>query len=310
MRPRVKPHLAFVPLDSENVLVRGAGVFLRYGGEAVPVLLRMLPHLDGTRDADAIAQATGDAPQDVRDILDGLTADRLVEDAAADETPRAPAAAEQLAVWSHLSGRPATAQNRVAAARVLVVGEGALADAAIHALRAAGVGHIARGAEAATGHTHVLVCADAPDPRTFLRHNERILALDAPATFACLDGLDATLGPTVLAGQTPCWRCYDLRAKGAHPHMQRLVAFEAAGVRATSPSLPSFAAIAGAWVAQAIVLTLSGATLPPLAGHVARISFLDLDARRHRVLRLPRCPACSAAPIPDVDRYAPEGPAL
>jgi hypothetical protein len=49
---------------------------------------------------------------------------------------------------------------------------------------------------------------------------------------------------------------------------------------------------------------LSRAVRPPLAGRVVTLDLLTLAGTPHRVLRLPRCPACSPDPVPDVDRLA------
>lgn len=313
-RPRVKPHVAFVPLDAENVLVKGPALFVRYGGEAVPVLLRMLPLLDGTRGPGDIAAISGIPLQDVRDVLEGLAADRVVEDAAKDEEPRLAAAeharlAPQLQAWSHLTGSPGRAQNRVTDARIHLSGQGALADAILRILREAGVGEVSALVPLEEA-THVVLAADTPDPRAFLDMNDRCLALKKTWTGAFLDGVTARVGPTVLPGQSACWRCYDLRAKGAHPNLERLLLYEAAAKPPLAPlALPSFAPFAGALAAQAVLVAVAGAGVPPLAGHVAFVEMLEMRAQRHRVLRIPRCPACSPSDIPDVDRYALEPPA-
>lgn len=86
--------------------------------------------------------------------------------------------------------------------------------------------------------------------------------------------------------------------------MDRLLAFEAARAAPGPFALPSFGRVVGAWLAQAILTSVAGTGAPPLAGHVTRVDLLEMRADRHRVLRIPRCPACSSADIPDVDRYA------
>jgi bacteriocin biosynthesis cyclodehydratase domain-containing protein len=304
--PRVKPHVAFVPMDAENLLVKGPVLFARYGGEAVPVLRAMLPLLDGTRTPEEIAAQIGQGAQDVRDVLEGLAADKVVEDAAEDEPLRAPAPrlAPQLQAWSHLTGSPGKAQNRVAAARVHLSGTGTVADEVARILRAAGVGEASLDVPLAEA-THAILALDAPDPQAFLAMNDRCLAARVPWTGVFLDNLEAIIGPTVLPGQSACWRCYDLRVKGAHPNLERLLRYEAAPKPALAPlALPSFAPLAGASAAQAVLLALAGAGAPPLAGYALRVELLEMRAQRHRVLRIPRCPACSPSDIPDIDRYA------
>jgi bacteriocin biosynthesis cyclodehydratase domain-containing protein len=305
MLPRLKPHVAIAQLDDENVLVRGAGVFLRYSGEAVPVLLAMAPLLDGTRDAARLAKETGLPEADVRDVVQGLVEDRLVEDAAADEAPTTPGGDPQTRAWSILTHRPHAAQRRAASARMLVLGSGEVADHARRALEALGVARVSTVGEADT-QDHVVVCTDEPDARGFAEANERALAAGVPATYAFLDGAEATIGPTVIPRESACWRCYDLRALGAHPNPERWMMARAIA----RPPVARFATwpmLVGGQVAQAALVAVAGAGVPPLAGHVSRVDLLTLQARRHRVLRIPRCPACSGADVPDVDRYAPEG---
>lgn len=301
MRPRLKPHVTVVPQDAQTVLVRGAGVFLRYSGEAVPALLRLAPLLDGTRGLDELARASGLATEDVSDLVEGLRADRLVEDAAQDEPLAAPVSAPQRRAWSLLTHAPHRAQNRLASARILVLGVGDIAEHAAKALSALGAQHVARAGDIA-GQDHVLAAADAPDD-AFADVNARAIAADVPVTFVHADGAEVIIGPTLIPKQSACWRCYTLRSLGAHPNPERLLAARALS-RPPEVRFPTFGAIAGAWAAQAVAVTVSGAGVPPLAGHVSQVDMLSLQARRHRVLRIPRCPACAPGAVPDIDRYA------
>lgn len=322
-RPRLKPHIAIVPVARDNVLLKGPDLFVRFSGEAVPALLSLAERLDGTRTVGELARDTGLSEEDVRDLLEALAADKALEDAAHDEALLAPAEARaaltpQLRLLSHLTANPALAQNRLTRARVLVVGRGEVARLVAEHLRAMGVGRVethepsdvrlvfaADLAALVKGADHVVLAADAPTPQAFLEVNDAALAAGIEWTGAFLDGLAATVGPTVIPFQSACWRCYDLRAKGAHPNLERLLAYEAhVGAPPPPVALPTFAASAAASCAQAVVLTLARTGMPPLAGHVQRFSFLDMRAERHRVLRIPRCPSCTRASIPDVDRYS------
>lgn len=304
MQPRVKPHIAFVPMGEDALLVRGPTLFLNYSGEAVPVVRALLPLMDGTRSVEDLSRAVARSAEDTREIVQSLLADRVVEDALRDEAAAFDTVrfAPQVAVWSHLSSMPAAAQNRIGRARIALLGEGAVADAAARILEGAGVGAVIR-AEKPTACDHLALASDFLDPPRFLEVNEACLREGIPWTGAFLDGIDASVGPTVIPRQTACWRCYDLRAKGAHPNMDRLMAYEAARPAAAPFALPSFAPLVGSWLSQAVLVAVSGATSPPLAGHVARVELLEMRSERHRVLRIPRCPACSTSDIPDVDRY-------
>lgn len=305
-RPRLKPHVAVVPVSAGNLLVRGPALFVRYSGDAVEPLLRLLPLLDGTRDRAALARDAGLAEPDLADLLDALAADRVLEDAAHDDALRLPPSERarldaQLQLWSHLTSNPARAQNRLAEARVALLGDGEAAVATRAALEASGV-RVGGPLEEAD---HAVLALDQPRLVELMDANQRALAARVPITFVVLDGVEASVGPTVLPGQTACWRCYDLRVKGTHPNLERLLAYEAhAAAPPRRVGMPAFATIAGGFAAEAVALALTRAVLPPLAGWVLRVSFLDLHAEKHRVLRIPRCPACSRGDVPDVDRYA------
>lgn len=368
-RPRLKPHVALVPVGPESVLLKGPGLFVHYGGEGIDGLLRLLPLVDGTRDSATLARESGLPEQDVRDALEALVQDGALEDADDDaalplDVEARARLAPQLGILSHLTSHPARAQARLAEARVLVLGAGALGAAVADALVAGGVGIVGLADEApvqphdrmaaaharategetraaslarwlgqrpgarvervllsspdsrrlfadelrrvARGWTHVVVASDMLMPWLFLQANEACLAERVTWTGAFLDELEASVGPTVIPGQSACWRCYDLRTKGAHPNLERLLAFEAHRQDARAPPLgfSTFATLAGAWTAQAVLTHVSRAALPPLVGEVLRLRFLDLHAQKHRVLRMPRCPACTPTSIPDVDRYA------
>ncbi len=311
--PRLKPHTALVPVSADVALLKGPATFLSYTGEAVPALVTLAPLLDGTRTIPQLAAQSGLSEEDTRDLVEALTADRALEDAALDAQhvmdPATRARLEpQLSFFSHLTRHPAPAQKRLHDARVLLVGTGNVADAFAHEAAALGIGHIERGdlgTLRAAVYTHAVLAADGPAPERFLAFNEAALAAGVPWTGAFLDGFEASIGPTVLPGQTACWRCYDLRVLGAHPSIERTLRYRKLAPPPAAFALPSFAPIVGAWTAQATLVAVSGAGLPPQAGHVTRVALLDLEARRHRVLRMPRCPSCAPdGGIPDIDRYA------
>ncbi len=67
-------------------------------------------------------------------------------------------------------------------------------------------------------------------------------------------------------------------------------------------ALPGFVALVSQWAAIEITKYLSRFTVPALLGAVLRIDFLGCRTQLHRVLRVPRCAACSpAARRPAVD---------
>lgn len=319
-RPRVKPHVVAVLVSPGNLLVRGPGLFVRYAGDTAEPIHAILRLFDGTRTVAQVARASGHTEEDVRDVLAALDADGVVEDAGEDARLDLDAAMRarlgpQLQLFSHLSAHPSRLQNALGASRVIVLGAGPLVEPIARLVGASGASverHeidplrvVASELERAIqGRDHAVLALDAPFRIAFLAMNEAALAQRVRWTAVVLDGLEACVGPTVIPGESACWRCHDLREKGAHPNLERLLAYEA---KAPHPpralGTPAFAEAVAALAAHALVLTLSGGALP-LVGRVTRVGMLDLQARSHRVLRVPRCPACSPAAVPDVDRYA------
>lgn len=162
---------------------------------------------------------------------------------------------------------------------------------------------------AISGRSHVLIALESPEPEALARVNELALEVGVPWTPAEVNGPLATLGPTVIPRKAACWRCYDLRRKGADPGLDRFLVYEQHRARHGGPGparlgfLPSFAPIVGGLLAQEAFLAITGATAPSLLGHVLVADLPRVSLQRHRVLRLPRCPACGAADVPDLDRF-------
>ncbi len=356
-RPRMKKHVSVVPIARDAVIIRGPGIFVRLAGEGVGTLRSVLPHLSGEGDVADVARRAGVPEEDVRDIVEALAHDRAIEDAADDdaydiEGDARDALASQLNLFSHLLRRPASAQNRLTAATVVVIGVGPTGRAVAETLVRSGIGTVrlvapadGRGAADALvasteqlavgtavhattlsvatlreampqdflpvveGADHVVLALESPASRVAIHVNDACLRANVTWTPVVMDALDATVGPTVIPRATACWRCYDMRVKGAHPNMDRLMAvdhvMDEGGIgEPAACGLPGFAMLAGTWAANAVLLTVSRAVRPPLAGQAFRLSFMDFRAEKHRVLRIPRCPACTDANVPDVDRYS------
>ncbi len=156
---------------------------------------------------------------------------------------------------------------------------------------------------------HVVVALETQDSTLLAAVNEACLRAGVAWTPAELYGPVAHIGPTVLARKTACWRCYDLRRKGAQPGLDRYLMYEAHRERrpddgrAREGLLPSYGPVVGSIAAQEAITSISRFTLPALLGRVLVFDLIAWTSQRHRVLRLPRCPACGAAEIPDVDRF-------
>ncbi len=138
---RLSRSASITPTDVGVILRSDLGSFQLTGADVGAFLERMAPLLDGSRDREALVEALADySPQSVTAFLDLLEARGLVEPAP-DAPPsvdreRLRGQGEFLRRWS---SAPEQAAQRIAGARVLVVGPEPWGAAAALALAAAGV---------------------------------------------------------------------------------------------------------------------------------------------------------------------------
>jgi bacteriocin biosynthesis cyclodehydratase domain-containing protein len=176
-------------------------------------------------------------------------------------------------------------------ARLVVVGEGAVADHAIATLADSGVAVTSIcgsqfQAGAARGAWCVVAALDAPGPAVLDRVNQASLEQGWPWIPAVIESGAAVIGPAVIPRQTACYRCYELRRlANAGPSGQRAPMDDAA---APAP----LAACAGSFLALEAVRLISRLAAPQSAGRTIVLDFFAPMIATHRVLRLPNCPAC------------------
>ncbi|WP_437285404.1 TOMM precursor leader peptide-binding protein [Sorangium sp. So ce406] len=140
-RIRLSRSASITPTDAGVILRSDLGTFQITGADVSAFLDRMAPLLDGSRDREAIVEALADySRESVTAFLDLLEARGLVEPAPDAAEPadreRLRGQAEFLRRWS---SAPQQAAQRLASARVLVVGLEPWGAAAALALAAAGI---------------------------------------------------------------------------------------------------------------------------------------------------------------------------
>lgn len=291
--------------DGETVVLEHAHRAVVFEGRAAARLLpRLLPLLDGTRTRAELVAATGPAAAAAVDLaLELLAANGLL---VAGPPPDGPAeaceTAERLAAASGMP--PSAVRGRLAAAQVGVAGTGHVADAAARLLHRGGVGLVVRCdlAEPPPGLDAVLVTPAADELAALGGWNERSLAAGLPwLQVLPFDGRLVAIGPLFLPGETACHECYRLRRAASLGFGALDPLLAAAEPRAAAG--PALATVAAAVAADDLLrwLGLADPRLPGVLHALTDEGGLRLDA--HRVLRVPRCPACSPAA-----RLAPAAP--
>ncbi len=302
--PLLAPWYRIVEEDHRLVFEYGGRV-LSFEGAAVRGLLpRVLPLLDGTRTVGEIVELVGVPAQSAVMKALGLLAERgLLADG-----PPADCGGELAATVGYLAATggvaPAAVAGRIADARVGVVGGGTAADEAARLLRRAGVPRIEhRGwVDARAGDNLVLV---APGPDELGRVREwNDAALTAGSSWLQVlpfDGRFAAIGPLVVSGETACHVCFLLRRAAGLGIGELADAIDEVPLPADGG--PALAVAAGA-IAAVHALRWLGVGDPTLPGVLYALEAVGgLHVTAHDVLRVPRCPACSArawcaAPLP------------
>jgi bacteriocin biosynthesis cyclodehydratase domain-containing protein len=219
-------------------------------------------------------------------------------------------------------------QRRLARARILILGAGALGSHLVEGLAHAGVGEMrihdpagaprahALCAEAAARYPHLgfragpddpedfagaigevdcaVVCADSPIPLLAEAVNEAALRAEKRWLLGRVDRGIGLIGPTVIPRESACYECFLLR---------RAVNLADADERQPHPGAPpgrgeglaaprALAAAIGSLLALEVLRLLSGAAPPQTVNRVLRLSFFAAQATYHRILRFPGCPAC------------------
>jgi bacteriocin biosynthesis cyclodehydratase domain-containing protein len=251
--------------------------------------------------ADEIVAVEGDTS-----FLQGLDGTRMLEELSPQEREAAaalaaegaivpgPSVADEEALREAALGRiaPAVSASRLAEATVALAGRSAVAEEAARLLP----GRVRRiGCDESPGGSDLAVAAPAArDLPELAAWNARCLEAATPWLLVLpFNGRFAAVGPLFVPGETCCYRCFVRRRASALPDPDDFLALELAP--AAYPLGRSLAAALGGLAASVVARWLARRD-----GSVVGAFFaLELDGglrlSRHRVLRVPRCEACSPA---------------
>jgi bacteriocin biosynthesis cyclodehydratase domain-containing protein len=294
VRPALAPWCRLVE-DRGRVLVEHGGTVVTLEGRAATALLpRLLPLLDGTRTTAEIAEALGQVAGPAVSKALSLLADNglLVEGPL---VPPDDARTETATFAACVTGRTtqAAARERLAAARVAVLGSGAVGREIRRLQRQSGVGWV-----------HVFP-ADSPPPEVSLvvaapsrtevpaleRLNELALERGQPwLQVLPYDGRFVVAGPLFLPGVSACRACWLTRRAACSGYEDDFELVERQPARA-----PSSAPVVALGAALATVLAVRWLTTadPGLPGrYYALETRAIMHLRFDHLLRVPRCATC------------------
>jgi bacteriocin biosynthesis cyclodehydratase domain-containing protein len=264
-------------------------------GQAVTSLLpRLLPLLDGTRDADQLVAELGEAVRPAVERALGVLAD---EGLVVDGPPvpaHDPARAAALLLASQLrTSAPRAIADAITSARVEVRGSGSAAAAMATTLAASGLPAVRGGIGDPTDVFDLVVVAPAPGELLLLADWNRTAIRDEIPWMLVLpfDGASALVGPIFVRPETACLECLRIRRAANLPFADELRELDRSP--ATYPAPAFVDAILAGLGALAVLRWL--AVRDPLfvgAGYTLELG-RTVGLTRHVVYPVPRCPECS-----------------
>jgi bacteriocin biosynthesis cyclodehydratase domain-containing protein len=300
-RPLLAPWYRLVENGDRLLLEHGQSVVALEGAAVVTLLPPLLRLLDGTRTVDDLVERLGVVARPaIEHALEILASNGLLvegPDAAADLR----ATAYAFAAAYNLS--PACVIERLDAAVIGVVGEGAAAPEIARHLHAAGVGQVRRCEWDDDGGFDLAVVTPSADETGLLGAWNRVTLSNGLRWLLMrpFDGRFASVGPLVVPGETCCYECLVLRRAANLEYGAELIPIEA--VPLTAVADPAFDALVVALSAHVALRWILGhdRTIPGVLYAVEQQPLPTITD--HSVLRVPRCPACSPA-----ERFAPALP--
>ena len=287
--------LRLSPTGPDEVVVKRGVVELRLRFTAATVTMtRILQIAEPGVCAGVIARQF---PDEQRAIVERIVTALVARGLLAPEVGDDP----QAVFWRGLAGHAPAAQERLLAARVLVIGTGSVATALTAALTDCGVGlvdtaSVLSDAALTPERPWDLCCAAAdgsPEPGLT---DITAAALSAGVVHlpVWLDDLVIHVGPLTHPYDTACLRCYLLRvdASDTEFRMHRSLGEPVGGAGAGAGFLPTMPAMAGQLAATEVVKQLAGLPVTT-GGRIITMTLVPFRAESHRVLRVPRCPECS-----------------
>jgi bacteriocin biosynthesis cyclodehydratase domain-containing protein len=268
--------------------------------ELVGAVLELAGEADRTED-ELVASFPAEAQESIRSLVGELRARRLLLPAGAVEEATAESPLDVFYWHFGLPDEPSPSPP--GDELVAVVGRSSTATRLCALLDEAGFGEVTVVGDDAlddrlqtgTGRPPGIVAAVSERGFGPLRvWNELILERELPFLPVVIEDLVAYVGPLVVPYQTPCFECFlrrrysNLDEAGAREPVE--LRQDGARVVGLHPAISAVAAGAAALELSKFFIPWRGAQQ---AGYLLTFNLLASRSGRHRVLKVPRCPACS-----------------
>ena len=282
-KPVVRLGVRMRPEDETWVLEGGRKRQVLGGAFAREHLGALLQACDGTRTLDQIAEAMGIGPGGAFEAVSLLWTGGIVEEGDTDPLPDPQPAPELACLLSRLGESTGVndswqdAARRLAAARVAVLGDVALADDVVSAL-SPHVGGGGRAAAVEPGDTLAVVVetAEAAETGDAGSAINRCWELGVPLLRVRAEHDAVTIGPYIDPSFSPCPQCATAGESDPGP----------------VPG-PDRRDLAVGMAARAVAALIARATMIHLPGDIRRIDLETFRHTDHPVTTRPGCPICS-----------------
>jgi bacteriocin biosynthesis cyclodehydratase domain-containing protein len=291
--------------ESEVVLLRGDAVV-----ELVPALLR---ELDGSRSCSEVAAGLQHlaSPDVVHACIERLFKHGIVIEPPAGWPDLS---ADDKAVYRFLSHpplEPGQLLNKIQNAKLGILADDTLGPDLIDTLRRHGFRQITRlsfGSSQLESELPILdlLIALAPHMQASTLDDINLASLQAGTPWLPVDvysGPACSLGPLITPHAGPCYDCYRSRVRSnlgplaaaydQFVHQQRLEQLRVSHYG----MLPAGINMALSLTCLETLKFIAGYQVPATIGHNVIVDLVKFEIQRHRVLRLPRCPACSHSTV-------------
>lgn len=296
--PRLWPNVDFAFVGDGSVLVRGqSGSISLRGAFVSDALPDLLPSHDGRSSREVLVRKIDPAFQrEAEEFLAIMSRRGFLADGVAQNGH----ANGRYASWGLFGADAKGAEDRLAAARILVLGLGVVGTALTRALVRGGVGRCdQRPPSDVTDEdapTMIVLVSDGMSLVGVDRVSELSHRDDVPWLLVRIDRSTVLVGPYVVPGQTACFCCYELRARANADHPEEHEALFDMWRKAEQRGdqvPPEYGMIVGNWLALDLMRSIATGRLPSAAGRLISLNLHSLSSSSRDILRLPRCPVCS-----------------